>query len=364
MILFELPKSGYQFCLAFIERFDYLLFQTKNQERFELRIRDRKVLVTGAGGFVGSHLVEALVKRGANVRALIHYNSRNDWGMLEDVSKNILNEIEVVAGDLKDADCIREAVRGQQVIFHLGALIGIPYSYINPRDVVDTNVNGTLNILTAALDFDVEKVVHTSTSEIYGTAQYVPMDEKHPVNPQSPYAASKLGADLLALSFHRSFDLPVGIVRPFNIYGPRQSARAVIPSVVTQALLKRKINLGSVSPTRDLTFVKDSAEGFIDFAECKKTTGEVVNLGSGLEVSINQMVTLISNRLGKKIQIQRERKRFRPEKSEVERLFSNSSKAKSLFGWHPKTDLKQGIERTISWFEKNLRSYKTDIYNI
>jgi len=329
-----------------------------------LKIKGKKVLVTGVGGFVGSHLVEALVKRGARVRAFVHYNSRNDWGMLEDVPKNILNATEVVTGDLKDADCVREAARDQQVIFHLGALIGIPYSYVNPRDVVDTNINGTLNILTAALDFGTQKVVHTSTSEIYGTAQYVPMDEEHPVNPQSPYAASKLGADLLALSFHRSFDLPVGIIRPFNIYGPRQSARAVIPSIITQALLKGKISLGSVYPTRDLTFVRDSVKGFIDFAECEKTGGEVVNLGSSHQVSISQIANLISNCLGKKIQIEREKKRMRPEKSEVERLFSDSRKAKRLFGWHPKTDLKQGIEKTISWYEKNLRRYKADIYNI
>ena len=329
-----------------------------------MKIKGKKVLITGAGGFVGSHLVEALVKKGAKVRAFVHYNSRNDWGMLEDVGKNIQNEIQVVTGDLKDVDCVREAVRGQQVIFHLGALIGIPYSYVNPRDVVDTNINGTLNILTAALDSDIQKVVHTSTSEIYGTAQYVPMDEKHPVNPQSPYAASKLGADLLALSFHRSFDLPVGIIRPFNIFGPRQSARAVIPSIITQALIKRKISLGSGFPTRDLTFVRDTVNGFIDFAECEKTVGEVVNLGSGYEVSINQIINLISNCLEKKIQIQREKTRIRPEKSEVERLFSDSSKAKRLFGWHPKTNLKQGIEKTISWFEKNLKRYKGDIYNI
>jgi len=329
-----------------------------------LRVKDKKVLVTGAGGFVGSHLVEALVKRGAKVRAFVHYNSRNDWGMLEDVPRNILNAIEVVTGDLKDADCVREAVRGQKMIFHLGALIGIPYSYVNPRDVVDTNINGTLNILTAALDFDIEKVVHTSTSEIYGTAQYVPMDEKHPVNPQSPYAASKLGADLLALSFYCSFDLPVGIIRPFNIFGPRQSARAVIPSIITQALLKGKIQLGSVYPTRDLTFVKDTVNGFIAFAECKKTVGEVVNLGSNHEVSVNQVVRLISDCLGKKIQIQGEKKRTRPEKSEVERLFSDSSKAKKLFEWHPKTSLRRGIEKTISWFDKNLKRYKADIYNI
>jgi NAD dependent epimerase/dehydratase len=329
-----------------------------------LRIGGKKVLVTGAGGFVGSHLVEALVKRGAVVRAFVHYNSRNDWGMLEDVAKNVLNQVEVVPGDLKDADCVREAVRGQGVVFHLGALIGIPYSYVNPRDVVDTNVCGTLNVLAAALDSGVQKVVHTSTSEIYGTAQYVPMDEKHPANPQSPYAASKLGADHLAFSFYRSFDLPLGIIRPFNIFGPRQSARAVIPSIITQALLKRKISLGSVYPTRDLTFVKDAVNGFVDFAECEKTVGQLVNLGSSHEVSINQIVNLISDCLGKRIQIQREKTRVRPEKSEVGRLFSDSSKARGLFRWHPKTDLRPGIEKTISWFEKNIGRYKGDIYNI
>ena len=329
-----------------------------------MRIRGRKALVTGAGGFVGSHLVEALIRRGAKVRALVHYNSRNDWGMLEDVPKSVLKSIEVVTGDLKDADCVREASRGQQVIFHLGALIGIPYSYVNPRDVVDTNVNGTLNVLSAALDSGAEKIVHTSTSEVYGTAQYVPMDENHPVNPQSPYAASKLGADLLALSFHRSFDLPVGVIRPFNLFGPRQSARAVIPSIIAQALLKKRISLGSVYPTRDLTFVRDTANGFIDFAECENTVGQVVNLGSEHEVSIDQIVKLVADCLGRKIGVQRERKRIRPEKSEVDRLFSDSGKAKELFGWSPATNLDRGMEHTISWLEKNLKRYKGDIYNI
>lgn len=329
-----------------------------------MKIKGKKVLVTGASGFVGSHLVEALVEKGAKVKAFVHYNSRNDWGMLEDVSKKVQDEVEVVAGDLKDSDCVRKAVRGQQVIFHLGALIGIPYSYVNPRDVVDTNVYGSLNILTSALDYHIEKVVHTSTSEIYGTAQYVPMNEKHPTNPQSPYAASKLGADLLAISFYRSFDLPVGIIRPFNIFGPRQSARAVIPSIITQALLRQSISLGSVSPTRDLTFVKDSVEGFIHFAECEKTTGEVVNLGSNHEVSINQIIMLVSNCLGKKIKVHTDKKRIRPDKSEVERLFSDSRKAKTLFGWNPKTGLKEGIEKTIDWIEKNIERYKETIYNI
>lgn len=329
-----------------------------------MKIKGKRVLVTGAGGFVGSHLVEALVKKGARVRALVHYNSRNDWGMLEDVPKKVLADIDVVTGDLKDPDCVRDAVCDQQVVFHLGALIGIPYSYVNPRDVVDTNVNGTLNVLTAALDWGAKKVVHTSTSEIYGTAQYVPMDENHPANPQSPYAACKLSADLLALSFHRSFDLPVGIVRPFNVYGPRQSARAVIPTAITQALVKRRISLGSISPTRDLTYVKDTVRGFVDFAESEKTVGEVVNLGSGYEVSIDEVVTLVSRCMGKRIRIRPDQERIRPSKSEVERLFSDSSKAKRLFGWQPKIDLKQGMEKTIVWYRDNLDRYKTYLYNI
>ena len=320
--------------------------------------------MTGAGGFVGSHLVEALVKSGARVRAFVHYNSRNDWGMLEHTDKKTLREVEVVASDLRDADAVRKAVKGQEVVFHLGALIGIPYSYVNPRDVVDTNVGGTLNVLTAARDFKVEKIIHTSTSEVYGTAQHVPMDEAHPVNPQSPYAASKSAADLLALSFHRSYDLPLGVIRPFNIYGPRQSARAVIPSIITQALVKRAVSLGSISPTRDLTFVTDSASGFVAFAECEGTVGEVVNLGSGGEVSVSQLIEMVSACLNKKIKVVKEKKRIRPGKSEVERLFSDSRKAKALFGWNPKIDIERGVKKTIDWIEKNIDKYKQEIYNI
>jgi len=320
--------------------------------------------VTGAGGFVGSHLVEALVKSGAKVKAFVHYNSRNDWGMLENVDKNVLKEVEVMASDLRDTDAVRKAVKGQQVVFHLGALIGIPYSYVNPRDVVDTNINGTLNVLTAARDFKAEKIIHTSTSEVYGTAQYVPMDESHPLNPRSPYAASKLAADLLALSFHSSYNLPVGVIRPFNIYGPRQSARAVIPSIITQTLVKREVNLGSIFPTRDLTFVTDTALGFIAFAECEKTVGEVVNLGSNREVSISELIQMVSTCLNKKIKVIKEKKRVRPEKSEVEKLLSDSRKAKALFGWSPKIDVKEGIRKTVSWIGKNIDKYKQEIYNI
>lgn len=329
-----------------------------------MNIKNKKVLVTGAGGFVGSHLVEALIRADAKVKAFVHYNSRNDWGMLKDVDDKLLKEVEVMASDLRDADAVRKAAKGQDVVFHLGALIGIPYSYVNPRDVVDTNVGGTLNVLTAARDFGVKKITHTSSSEVYGTAQYVPMDENHPVNPQSPYAASKSAADLLALSFHRSYDLPVGVIRPFNVYGPRQSARAIIPSIITQALLKRRVNLGSIFPTRDLTFVTDSASGFIAFAECDKTVGEVVNLGSNEEVSISKLIELVSTCLNKKIKVIKEKKRVRPEKSEVERLFSDSRKAKALFGWNPKVDMEEGIRKTISWIEKNMDVYKEEIYNI
>lgn len=329
-----------------------------------MKINNKKVLVTGAGGFVGSHLVEALVKSGAKVKAFVHYNSRNDWGMLENVDKNVLKEVEVMASDLRDTDAVRKAVKGQQVVFHLGALIGIPYSYVNPRDVVDTNINGTLNVLTAARDFKAEKIIHTSTSEVYGTAQYVPMDESHPLNPRSPYAASKLAADLLALSFHSSYNLPVGVIRPFNIYGPRQSARAVIPSIITQTLVKREVNLGSIFPTRDLTFVTDTALGFIAFAECEKTVGEVVNLGSNREVSISELIQMVSTCLNKKIKVIKEKKRVRPEKSEVEKLLSDSRKAKALFGWSPKIDVKEGIRKTVSWIGKNIDKYKQEIYNI
>ena len=329
-----------------------------------MNLKNKKVLVTGASGFVGSHLVELLVKTGVSVKAFVHYNSRNDWGNLEKADKKVLKEIEVLAGDLRDAEFVRNAVKGTEVVFHLGALIGIPYSYVSPRDVVDTNVLGTLNVLTAARDFDVEKVVHTSTSEVYGTAQYVPMDEKHPLNPQSPYAASKVAADQLALSFYHSFNLPVAVIRPFNIYGPRQSARSVIPTVIIQALTKNKINLGSISPTRDYTYVLDSVEGFLILAQSKKTVGQVINLGSGFEISIEKIVQIIEKLLNKKLTVVKEKKRVRPEKSEVQRLYSDSTLAKKLFGWNPKIKIEKGLELTLQWVKNNLENYKREIYNI
>lgn len=329
-----------------------------------MKLGGRKVLVTGAGGFVGSHLVEALVEKGCKVTAFVHYNSRNDWGMLEWVDKKILNQVEVISGDIRDSDGVRKIMKDQKIVFHLAALIGIPYSYVNPLDVADTNIQGTLNLLLAAKEIGVEKFIHTSTSEVYGTAQYVPMDENHPINPQSPYAASKASADQLALSFHYSYELPVSIIRPFNVYGPRQSARSVLSNIIMQALIKDEIKIGSISTSRDLTYVTDSVKGFIQFAECDETAGEVVNLGSQNEVSVKDLINLTEKHLGKKLKIVQEDKRIRPEKSEVMRLVSNSEKAKKLLGWKPEIEIEQGLQKTISWIKENLNFYKKDIYNI
>ena len=329
-----------------------------------MKLKGKKVLVTGAGGFVGSHLIEALLKSDCQVKAFVHYNSRNNWGWLEDLNKNDLKNIQVVTGDLRDSDAVRKSVKGQDLIFHLGALIGIPYSYVNPADVVETNVKGTLNILLAGLDSHIEKIIHTSTSEVYGTAQYIPIDEAHPINPQSPYAASKASADYLAHSFHLSYDLPVAIIRPFNIYGPRQSARSIIPNIIIQSLSGNMVKIGSPYPTRDFTFVSEAVEGFIRLAECDEAVGEVVNLGFGNEVSVEQLMKLISRKIGKKLVIKREKERIRPKKSEVERLICDSTKAKRLFGWNPKIGIDEGIGKTIDWFKKHLSKYKAQVYNI
>lgn len=329
-----------------------------------MSLKGKKVFVTGAGGFVGSHLVEELVKIGARVRALVHYNSRNDWGMLEDLDKAVLREVEVVTGDIRDGEALKWMIKDQAVVFHLAALIGIPYSYVNPRDVIETNILGSLNLLLAALDSNIDKFVHTSTSEVYGTAKYIPMDEKHPLNPQSPYAASKVSADQLALSFYRSFSLPVGIIRPFNIYGPRQSARAVIPNMIIQGLEGSRLKLGSVFPTRDLTYVEDAVRGFILFAQSDKTTGEIVNLGTSKEVLISNLIDLIGRKLNKDLKAKSDKKRVRPQKSEVEKLVADTSKAKKLFKWKPETKLERGIENTIQWMKENSWRYKKEIYNI
>ena len=332
-----------------------------------MNLLDKKILVTGAGGFIGSHLVEALVKKECKVRVFVHYNSFNRRGWLDYVEKHIKESIEVFAGDIRDPCGVKKAMRDIDVIFHLAALIGIPYSYHSPDTYVDTNIKGTLNILQAARELKVEKIIHTSTSEVYGTAQFVPITEKHPVNPQSPYAATKAGADFLALSFHRSFELPAAIIRPFNTYGPRQSARAVIPTIITQILSgKRKIEIGSLQPTRDLTYVEDTVEGFIKVAELDNSIGRVINIGNNSEISIGDLVDLIAKLMNVEVEIVTEETRIRPEESEVERLWADTKKAKELLGWFPKHTLEEGLRETIRWFSNpnNLKFYKPDIYNV
>ena len=332
-----------------------------------MNLSNKKVLVTGAGGFIGSHLVEALVKKGCNVRAFVHYNSFNRWGWLDYVDKNTKNSIEIFAGDVRDPNGVKEAMKNIDVVFHLAALIGIPYSYHSPDTYVDTNIKGTLNILQAARDFNVEKVIHTSTSETYGTAQFVPIAEDHPINPQSPYAATKAGADFLALTFYRSFNLPVAVIRPFNTYGPRQSARAVTPTIITQVKSgEKKIKIGSLHPTRDFTYVKDTAEGFIKIAESDNSLGKVLNAGNNDEISIKNLAELIAKLLKAEIEIITDENRLRPEQSEVERLWADTKKIKELTAWHPEYTLEEGLKETIKWFSnpQNLRFYKPDIYNI
>jgi NAD dependent epimerase/dehydratase len=323
----------------------------------------KSVLVTGAGGFIGSHLTEHLVELNTNVRAFIRYNSRNNWGMLELLPKEKLDRIEVIMGDLKDADAVRQAVKDTDIIFHLGSLIAIPYSYIHPRETIETNIFGALNILTAAKENGIEKIVHTSTSEVYGTARYIPIDENHPLQGQSPYSASKIGADKIAESFYRSFDLPVAIIRPFNTFGPRQSARAVIPTIITQALTKEKIFLGNLHSTRDYTYVEDIVEGFIKVAESEKSTGEVINIGSNFEISIGDLANKIVPLIGKNAEIVTDPARVRPQDSEVERLWCNNTKAKTLLGWRPKTSLDAGLKKTIEWISKHIYLYKPELYN-
>jgi NAD dependent epimerase/dehydratase len=327
--------------------------------------KDKSVLITGAGGFVGSHLTERLVDTGARVGAFVRYNSRNDWGMLRLLPKHKLDEIEIFAGDLRDSQAIRRAFQKRDVVFHLGSLIAIPYSYVHPRDTIETNVIGALNVMSAAKEAGVERVIHTSTSEVYGTAIYVPMDEKHPLQGQSPYSASKIGADMVAESFHRSFGLPVSIIRPFNTFGPRQSARAVIPTIIIQALAATpQISLGSVFPTRDYTYVEDLVSAFIKVAESGESVGEVINIGTGVETSIGNIAGKVLSILGIDKPIVLDDKRVRPAKSEVERLCCDNTKAKRLLGWEPKTNLETGLKKTIKWISENMDSYKADLYNI
>lgn len=326
---------------------------------------DKKtVLITGAGGFIGSHLADHLLDLGVKIRALVRYNSRNDWGSLELLPREKLSEIEVMTGDLRDSDAIRHATQNVEIIFHLGSLIAIPYSYLHPREVIETNVMGTLNILTAAKENSVEKVIHTSTSEVYGTAQYVPIDEKHVLQGQSPYSASKIGADKIAESFHSSFELPIAIIRPFNTYGPRQSARAIIPTIITQALTEEKVSLGSLHPTRDFTYVDDIIRAFIKVAESARAIGETINIGSGFEISVGDLARKILHLMGEEKEFVSEARRVRPSKSEVERLWCDNTKAKNLLDWHPQFSLEQGLQKAIEWISDNTSLYKPQLYNL
>jgi len=326
-----------------------------------------KILVTGSDGFIGSHLVEALQDAGYQVRAFVYYNSFNSWGWLDTFPKDRIEDIEIFAGDIRDPNGVRNAVKGVDIVFHLAALIGIPFSYYSPDMYVDTNIKGTLNILQACRDKDTERIIVTSTSEVYGTARYVPIDEKHPLQGQSPYSASKIGADKIAESFYRSFGTPVVIARPFNTYGPRQSARAVIPTIITQLLTgKEEIRLGSLHPTRDLNFVTDICRGFIELARCDDAIGKEINIGSGREISIGELARLIIGKINPHAKIISVDERKRPDKSEVERLLCDNTLINRLTGWVPQKTLEQGIEKTIEWFKNadNVRGYKVNIYNV
>jgi NAD dependent epimerase/dehydratase len=327
--------------------------------------KQESVLVTGADGFIGSHLTELLINEGYKVKALSQYNSFNNWGWLEDVRST--NEVEVFNGDVRDPHYCKHITKDVDIVFHLAALIAIPYSYVAPDSYVDTNVKGTLNICQAAIENGVKRVVHTSTSEVYGTARYVPIDEKHPLQPQSPYSASKIGADALAMSFFNAFDLPLTIARPFNTYGPRQSARAVIPTIISQiASGKKQIKLGDVSPTRDFNYVTDTCRGFLELARCDKAIGEIVNIGSNFEISVGDTLSLIRELMNSDVEFLIDEQRLRPDKSEVFRLWCDNTKIQSLTGFEPAYDIRTGLQETITWFSrpKNQKKYKADIYNV
>ena len=326
--------------------------------------QDKSVLVTGAGGFIASHLVEELVRLGAQVRAFVRYNSRGDPGLLALLPADTFARVQVIGGDLRDLPAVQAAVRDVACVFHLGALIAIPYSYVHPAEVVETNVIGTLNVLLAARDFGVERLVHTSTSEVYGTALRVPIDETHPLQGQSPYSASKIGADKLAESFYRSFDLPVVTVRPFNTYGPRQSARAVIPTIITQALTQDQIRLGNLEARRDLTYVSDTVAGFLKVAETAGVEGSTFNLGAGMEIRIADLVQEIVSLLDKPVEVVVEAARLRPEKSEVQRLLSDNRLARERLGWTPQVSLRLGLQYTIDWIRQHLDRYRPNLYQV
>ena len=336
-----------------------------------MKLAGKKVLVTGADGFIGSHLTEHLVKAGADVRAFVYYNSFNSWGWLDEVDEHVKQSLDVFAGDIRDPHGVRTAMKDCDVVMHLAALIAIPYSYHSPDTYVDTNVKGTLNVVQAARDLGTERVVHTSTSEVYGTARFVPITEEHPLQGQSPYSASKIGADQMAQSFFSSFSTPVAIIRPFNTYGPRQSARAVIPTIITQvASGARALKLGAVHPTRDFNYVRDTVRGFVAVAECDAAVGQVVNVGSNYEVSVGDTARLIAELMDREVTFTSDEQRMRPQGSEVERLWADNTRARELTGWAPEypgiDGLRRGLVETIDWFSRpdNLRRYKAGLYNI
>jgi len=329
-----------------------------------MKWKNKKVLITGAGGFIGSHLTEELVKLGADVRTFVRYNSRNDWGMIEFIPREMKGKIEIFAGDVRDSFQVREAVKNVNVVFHLAALIGVPYSYYTPESYVKTNVDGTLNVMQACLEENVEKVVHTSTSEVYGSAQYIPVDEKHPLVGQSPYSASKIAADKIAESFYFSFDLPIATIRPFNTYGPMQSARAIVPTIIIQALVRDEVRLGSLTPIRDLTYVKDIVNGFVMTAESKHSVGEVINVGYGSGITIGELAEKIIQNIGKNTKVVCDKERIRPDKSEVTELICDNSKARRLIGWKPKYSLDEKLDETTEWYKNHLILFKDYLYNI
>lgn len=325
----------------------------------------KKILITGADGFIGSHLTEALIEQGYDVKAFVYYNSFNTWGWLDTLPKDRLNQIEIFQGDVRDPNGVKEAMKGMDAVFHLAALIAIPFSYHSPDTYVDTNIKGTLNVLQAARQLETERVLVTSTSEVYGTAQYVPIDENHPYQGQSPYSATKIGADRLAESFYRSFELPVTIVRPFNTYGPRQSARAVIPTIITQLLSgQEEIKLGSLTPTRDFNYVKDTANGFVEIYKSNKTVGEEINIATQHEISIGELAKELIKQINPKAQIICDEQRLRPEKSEVNRLLGANKKIKELTQWSPKYTFEEGLAETIEFLKDNIDKYKPEIYNL
>jgi len=324
----------------------------------------KKVLITGADGFIGSHLTQSLITRGAQVKAFVMYNSFNTWGWIDTFAPSDQEAIDVVCGDIRESDILKQALKDADIVFHLAALIAIPYSYKSPSSYIKTNIEGTLNLLQAGLDCGVEKIIHTSTSEVYGTAHYTPMDEKHPLQGQSPYSASKIGADMIAESFYRSFNLPVTTVRPFNTYGPRQSARAIIPTLILQMLKGTTIRIGSLHPIRDFTYVSDTVEGFIRAAETDGINGKVINLGSNRGISIGDLISTLTKLLGQEVTIECEEDRVRPPHSEVNQLICDNQRAQQLIGWQPMVHLEEGLTKTIEWFKKTKQAYKSDVYNM